>query len=290
MMRLCEAAARSLSTLVPLALLAGCGGSRPPDVQVAARVNKQEVTIHQVQHVLQRQPKLAAEFPALASRKVLDSLVEMELAAQAARAQGLDRDPDVVQAMQAAQREVLARAYQDRLAAATVAPTSDEIDRYYEAHPGLFAQRRVYTLQESLVETTDGGQVAKVQAIAEASRGVKALEEGLRAAGLRSRTRQLAQAPEEMPLALVPEMAKLEPGQSLTVPQRGAVRIFTVLQVQAAPVDRKTANEAIGSFLMAERKRRAVGEGMKSVRDAARIEYLGAFAAAPAASAATTTR
>lgn len=262
----------------------GCSGrNEQVDVQVAARVNKDEITIHQVELLLQRQPRLAASFPEHAARNVLDSLIEQELAAQAARAQGLDQDPGVVQAMQAARREVLARAFQDRLAGKATGPSSDEVDRYYEAHPALFAQRRIYTLQEFLVETAGAEQPSRVQAIANDARGVTEVEDRLRQTGLRYRTRQFAQASEDMPMGIVERMSKLEPGRSLFVPQGEVARIFSVLHVQAAPLDRRMANGAIAAYLVAERKRIAVGEGMKAVRKAAQIEYVGNFAKAASA-------
>ena len=49
------------------------------------------------------------------SGHVIETLVEQELAAQAARKAGLDGTPRVLQAMEIAKREVLARAYQDQL-------------------------------------------------------------------------------------------------------------------------------------------------------------------------------
>ena len=136
-----------------LALLTGCGGGSgsAPSGQVAATVNKREVSLHQVEYLLQRQPRLAAT-RSDAPRLALESLVEQELAAQAAREEGLESDPAFVQGMEAARRELLARFYQERLAAAASRPTSDEIDRYYDSHPALFGERRLYTLQEVVAE------------------------------------------------------------------------------------------------------------------------------------------
>ena len=86
-------------------------------------------------------------------------------------------------------------------------------------------------------------------------------------------------------MGMVESMSKLGPGRSLLVPQGEAARIFSVLHVQAAPLDRRMANEAIAAYLFAERKRIAVGEGMKIVREAAQIEYVGKFANAASAPA-----
>ncbi len=59
-------------------------------------------------------------------------MLDQELAAQGARKMGLDKEPRVVQAIEAARREVLARSYHDVLAEKTPLPASDDIDRYYD--------------------------------------------------------------------------------------------------------------------------------------------------------------
>jgi len=272
-----------------LAALAGCGASSKPssDSQVAAQVNQGEISVHQVHQVLQRQPRLLAEQPELAARKVLDSLVEQELAAQAARADGLANDPAVVQALQVAQREVLARAYQDRLATQAVGPTSDDVDRYYDANPALFSQRRLYTLQEFAVQATPA-QADAVAELARQSKGATELADALHKAGRTFQTRQYVQAAEDMPLGLLAQMAPLSVGQSLAVAQAGGARVFTLLYAQAAPVDRKLAAEAIVAHLRTERRREQVVQGMKTLRQAARVEYQGSFAQAAMAASAPT--
>lgn len=265
--------------------MSACGNDSQPgaDSQVAARVNKGDISVHQVQSVLKRQPRLLAEQPATAAGRVLDSLVEQELAAQAAQAQNLDRDPGVVQALDVARREVLARAYQERLVALVSGPSSDEIDRYYESRPELFSQRRLYTLKEFIVEA-DAGQMLRLQELAKQARTADELTALLANNNLRNRARQFVQAAEDMPLAVLGPMAKLSLGQSLVLPQKEGARVFTITQVLAAPVERRLAVDQIAAFIANERKRVVVAEGMKTLRDSAQITYQGAFAK-PAASA-----
>lgn len=258
--------------------LAGCGaGDKAPDTQVAARVNKDDISVHQVQVVLKRQPRMLAEQQETAVRMVLENLVEQELAAQAAREHGLDRDPAVVQALQVARREVLARAYQDQLASKARGPSADEIDRYYESKPALFAQRRLYTLQEFALEAS-ALQLQRLQEIVKQAKSADELAELLRNSGLRFRSRQLAQAAEDLPMVLLEPLAKMGVGQSLLLPQGTGARIFTILHAQTATVDRRLAADVITAFLVAEHKRQLVAQGMKTLRDGAKIEYHGAFA------------
>src|SRR5205814_4393602 len=115
---------------------AGCqrvGGSA--GTQLAAKVNDAEISLAQLQHVMQRQPTLGPERGDTAGRRVLEGVIDQELAAQGARKIGLDTDPRVVQAIEAAKREVLAKSFQDAVAEKAPLPSSDEIDRYYDSQP-----------------------------------------------------------------------------------------------------------------------------------------------------------
>jgi EpsD family peptidyl-prolyl cis-trans isomerase len=187
--------------------------------------------------------------------------------------------------MEAAKREVLARAYHDALADAASLPSSAEVDRYYESMPALFAQRRFYTVQDSQVEGRADELVAivpKVEAAADADQALDVLRE----AQVRVTTRRLSVSPEDVPLALVDRLAGLRDGQSLMLAQPGGARVITVLSSAPAPLAREAARPRIQAFLANERKRKAVRDGMKSLRDQATIQYRGAFAV-PAASAAS---
>ena len=277
--------------LVCAAVLAACGaGTSGGDAQIAVKVNKGEISIHQVQSILQRQPRqIAGDRTETASARVLEVLIDQELAAQAARAERLDNDPRVVQAIEAARRELLAHAFQERIGEKAAGPSSDEIDRYYDSHPQLFAQRRMYMLQEAAVDPA--ANTARVQAVVERARSAEELVAGLREAGVRHSIRLLAQAAEDLPLTLLESLSAMDEGRSVLVTAGGVARIITVLYAHKAPIDRRSSNNAIGTYLMTERRSQLVAQTMKQLRGEAKIEYMGSFArpkqAEPAASAAS---
>lgn len=277
------------ASLVLGALASGCNPqpSSSTPTQVAVKVNDDEISAHQVQVVLQRQNALLAASPDLATRKVLDSLIEQELAAQAAKQRGLDRDPQIVQAIEVAKREALARAWQDRLADTATRPSSDEVDRYYDSKPLLFAQRRSYTLQEFRVEASTEQLGALEQKLAQV-KGSGPLSDAIKASGLPHTTRQTVQPAEDLPLALLDRLATFAEGQAIVLPRPGGASVLAVLRSELAPTARNAARKSIEAYLLTERKRHMVAQGMKSLRDAARIEYVGKFAQAPSAAASAT--
>ena len=79
-------------------------------------------------------------------------MIDQELALQKAEEQKLDREPKVVQQLEAARREIVARAYAERVGDSAPKPTPDEIRKYYEQNPALFKDRRVYSIQELFIE------------------------------------------------------------------------------------------------------------------------------------------
>lgn len=273
------AAIRCAALTSAVGILGGC--DKPPplpaETQVAVRVNRSEISVHQVQAVLERQPRLVAAAGESAAPRIVELLIDQELAAQAAREQDLDADPRVIQSIQASSREALARAYHDRVGAGVSAPNSDEIDRYYASQPALFAKRRLYILQETAVEAADAQMETLRQAVQQ-TRSAEELAKVLGDAGLKHNSRMLAEAAEDLPLMLLEPLAELEVGRSAFFPRQGGARIFTVVDAHAAPVDRRTATEAIANYLVAERRRQAVAEATQRLRKDATLEYQGAFA------------
>src|SRR5919201_4014082 len=97
--------------LLALGVAGGCG--KQPEskkaTQVAAKVNADEITVHQVNRVLARSQNLAPELAEQAKREILDKLIDQTLARQQALKKKLDRSPGVMQAVEAARSEILAR-------------------------------------------------------------------------------------------------------------------------------------------------------------------------------------
>src|SRR5690606_9495843 len=161
-------------------------------------VNKAEITVHQINFVLQQQRGITPEQADAAGAQVLQRLVDQELAVQQAGELRLDRDPRVLQMLEAARREVLARAYAERVGEAATPPTADDVQAYYAANPALFARRRVYSLQELAIEATPE-QVQQLRAKVGELRSVDAIVAYLRGASIRFTASQAVRPAEQLP-------------------------------------------------------------------------------------------
>jgi EpsD family peptidyl-prolyl cis-trans isomerase len=266
------------------ALLAACGASGDkPATQTAARVNKEEITVHQINNVLAAQRGLRPEQAESAGRQVLERLIDQELALQKAAEQKIDRDPRVVQQIEAARRDIVARAYTEKLAEGAPKPSAAEIQKYYDEHPALFAQRRIYQLQE-IVVAADPSQVESLQAQARKARNANEFVEVLKAQNVKYAATQALRAAEQIPLQALPALAELKDGQAMMTPTPTGVTLLFLAASKAEPVDLERATPAISNYLLNERKRKVVADDLKALRAAATVQYVGKYAEnAPAA-------
>lgn len=280
-----------LAAVATAVLLVACGGDKGDKAsQTAAKVNKEEITVHQINFVLQRQPGLKPEQAEAAGRQVLERLIDQELAVQKAQEQKLDRDPRVVQQIEAAKREIIACAYAERLGEAVAKPANDEIARYYADKPALFKDRRIYSLQELSIEAKPE-QFEAIRAKLSSSKTIAEFVEFLKGNGLHFAGNQAVRAAEQLPLASLDNIAKMKDGDSVLSPNPTGLTVLYLVGSRAQPVDEAQARPAIEAFLLNQRRAEAVQKDLKALRDSSKIEYVGKFAqpaTAPASAPAVT--
>lgn len=266
------------------ALLAGCGGSKEGGAtQVAAKVNDKELTVHQINFVLQQNPQMAAAAGNDAPRQVLERLIDQEVTLQQGLDQKLDRDPGVVSAIEAAKRDIIARAYMDRVLAKLPAPTPQEVQAYFDGKPELFSQRQIYNVTEIQL-ALPADQVPELQALLQSGKPAEAIVQWAQAKSLRSALNHVTRAAEALPLTLLPQLAKVPPGQGLMQMEGDIARVLYVDSRRPEPVSLDQARNPIQAAIANERRRQAVQDEIQRLRGAAKVVYEGAFAAsAPAA-------
>lgn len=261
----------------------GCGDRRaPPASQVAARVNKSEISVHQVNYALQRIPGAPGNPTDAVLKPLVDRLVTQQLAVDRAEELKLDLVPEVQQALQEARRDVLARAYFDRLTAGLPKPEGAEIAAFYDKRPELFAQRRIYTFQEIDVAASGPEIEALKKRLGETS--VSAFAAYLRSSGVRHSSRLLNEPAENLALDLISRLAAMNEGQSIYLTRPNGLKVLVLIAAQPAPVSLIDATPAIKRFLANERGRAAVEQDLNAMRAAAKVEYFGRFVQVMAAS------
>ncbi len=278
-----------ISALIVVSL-AACGddkaGAKAAATQVAAKVNGAEISVHQINGMLTKATGVTNENAPRARKEILDRLVDQQLAVEQAMAKKLDRNPDVLLNIEAARREILARSYLEQIAAAQPKATDEEIKRYYDEHPDLFSKRRIYNIQELDIPKNAGSQ-DQLREYVSSGKSLEEIANWLKSKNIPARANAGTRPAEQLPIELLPQLANIKDGQTALIEGPQMLYVMRVPASQSAPVDEITAKPRIQQFLQNQRNGKAVGEEMKKLKDAAKIEYVGDFATLAAAPAST---
>jgi len=270
--------------LIVVAITSGCGNKEETAekakaaTQVAAKVNAEEITVHQVNNILARTPNVKPEAAVDAKREILNRLIDQELARQEAIQNKLDRSPNVMQAIQAARSEILARAYLERIASAQTKPSAAEIKQYYTEYPELFAQRRIFSIEEILVQQKAGLTAGLREQVAKA-RSLQDVAGWLKSQDVKFTANRGVRGAEQIPREILPKLQEKKDGSiQMFGAGDGPFQVIRVVASKPAPVDEATATPPIQQFLFNRRSSEEVAKEMKRLKDKAAIAYVGEFA------------
>ena len=271
--------------LVALFLATGCDKKDDTRVstQVAARVNADEITVHQVNDVLARSPNITPEVAAQAKREILDRLIDQQLAKQKAIENKLDRSPKVMRNIEAARSEILARAFQEHVAATLTKPAPVEVHEYYKQHPELFAQRKVFNLEE-LAFVANGEIATRLREHLSKAQSLQEIADWLQSQGVKFAANRGVRAAEQISLEMLPKVQAMKEGEIQLFESDGArFQVIRLMASTAAPLDEASVAPRIQQFLSNQLSSEALAKEMKKVREQAKIEYLGEFVGGAAA-------
>jgi EpsD family peptidyl-prolyl cis-trans isomerase len=274
-----------LVALTAIALLiSGCEKPTPATKsEMVASVGDEKITQAELDLALARLGELSEAQTAEARGKLLQALIDQRLIAQAAQKAGLDKDPVVEIAMANASRQVLAEAYAERTFKDVAKPSDTEIAEYYEQHPELFSQRRIYRIQELDLQV-DASRMADVEAKLKSSHSLGDFVNWVKEQGIEGKTAVAVKPAEQIPAALLARLSQMADGQVALLPGRpGHVVIQQLQESQLQPVTLDQARNAIERALTTQKRKELMEADLKKLREAAKIEYATGYA--PAAEA-----
>ncbi len=256
-------------------VLAGCSKQETTSSAIAS-VNGTSITSAQLDLALSRLNLSAQNLTPQAKSQVVQALVDQQLLVQKAIAQKLDQDPAVQQLLEAARNQVLSQAYLQHAGQAAAKPSEADISAYYNQHPELFSQRRIYNLQE-LAVAAPKDRIAELNSRLETSHDLGEFVSWLRSQNIPFRTGNEVKAAEQLPMNIVPRMQTMQEGQLLALPSANGITVLQIAAIQSAPITLDKAHPLIERYLTATKQRDVATADIKKLRDAAKIEYMGEF-------------
>lgn len=249
--------------------LSGCDKRLKDSGQVLARVNGEEISVHQVNFALQyaRQRNTGAN----ASEAVLDTMISRQLAVQEAISLGLDRNPDVMMRLQEARLETLASAYAAEVARKMPPIRDDAVASFYREQPALFAQRRIYRLREITVPADNASYKIIKDELAKSPPSNKTLT-WLRQQPGRLTDQTSVRPSNELPLDVAARLLNTEPGKWLLFESPAGLLLYEVQSFEPSPMSWTAAAPQIRENLNRQAERELFNKTIAQLRDKAKIE------------------
>lgn len=245
--------------------------------QVLAKVNDAEITVHQLNFVLAQAPNASPE----QKQQILDQLIDQELLVEKAAELKLDREPNIVQAIEASKRQILAQAAAERVIGKPAEPSKVAVDEFYAKNPGLFADRKTYDfVMFALPKASYSEAIAAQLNTATTAMQVKAVLDG---AGIKFETNESTRAAEQLPMGMLPKFVAMNQGDILAMAEGEKMVLLQLKASHPAPVSPADAEPMIKRYLSTSDAQTNAKNKIKALQTAAKIEYLQKFASAPVA-------
>jgi len=246
--------------------------------KIVATVGGELITENELNQALSRLGARNEGEAAEVRSRVLEALIDQRLVAEAAKSTGLDKQPDVVRALQQVQRQVLFDAYMERIYKDMPKPTDAEIKDYYSLHPELFSARKLYRIQEIELRMPST-RLAEVEARLKKDRNLTDFSDWLKAQEIESKSGVGVKPAEQLPGVLLAQIKDMKDGQ-VTVLATGpeSISVLQVLGSQAQPVTLEQARAAIERVVQSTKRKTLLGTELNKLRSQGKIEYTSGFA------------
>ncbi|CAN7493916.1 EpsD family peptidyl-prolyl cis-trans isomerase [Pseudoduganella sp. LjRoot289] len=280
-------AAGVLALLAALSLTA-CGEKAKKNGQALASVNGEEITVLQLNEEMQRAGVQSAQQEA-ARKQLLEGLIDRQLLQNEATKDKLERDPQVMQAIERAKAMIVAQAYMQKRIGSQARPAKGEVEQYYAQHPEFFANRKQFDMRQLVLATKDVNDQLKAQLDT-----VKSLDDAaawLDQHQIKFARAQLTRTSTDLPPELGARLAAMPKGQLFIIREGDRSMLIQIAEIKDSPLSLDAATAQIEQFLFNKKNKEAAEAEVKRLRSTAKIEYFNKAApgAAPAAGPAAAT-
>lgn len=251
------------------------------ETQVVAKVNGDEISVHQINYQLGRvtqnsRVQLTEAQGKQAAEQILARLVDQQLLKQQAIEAKLDRDPRVLQAIEASKNEILAQAYLEREMQSASKPSVSDVDTFFSEHPELFAERRVFRLQELVVDVSKDKH-EEIRNSLKTINGINEIANWLKTKNYAFNANSNVKAAEQLPMEILKKVQLLKDGEFIVISTDRALNILHLAASQSVPISRDKATSIIEQYFLNQAKTDIAKKELAELNKNAKIEFIGAF-------------
>lgn len=258
---------------ISLACLTACHGGEQKSGQTLVRVNGDEITVHQLNDELEHTPMAdkSAEAQDAQRKQLLDALIDRQLLVNAAVHEKLDRDPNVMQAIDRAKSQVLAQAYLQSRMEGVDKPTKADVDAYFHDHPEFFAQRKLYEVKQVIIDAKDF--TPELSAAIDSAKSMDDVIAWLDTHKINSAKSESIRPSADLPPQILSKMQGHAEPQLFVLNEGGKSLLVSTAYLKDNPVTLQMAEPEIMRFLINKKNQEAGEAELKRLRSLAKLEY-----------------
>ena len=266
---------RSATALGVMALLAAlsltaCGEKAKKNGQALASVNGEEITVLQLNEEMQRAGVQSAQQDA-ARKQLLEGLIDRQLLQNEATKDKLERDPQVMQAIERAKAMIVAQAYMQKRIGSQARPAKGEVEQYYQQHPEFFANRKQFDMRQLVLATKDVNDQLKAQL--DSAKSLDEAAEWLDQHQVKFVRAQLTRTSTDLPPELGARLAAMPKGQLFIIREGDRSMLIQISEIKDSPLGIDAATAQIEQLLFNKKNKEAAEAEIKRLRSTAKIEY-----------------
>ena len=251
------------------------GCTRKAEGQTVAVVNGEEITVPDLNFALNSAKVPEGMDKTAARSQVLQQLVDRRLLVEQARKEGIDKTPDFVNRERRADEDLLISLLAARRLNTTQLPSDREVQAFIASHPGVFANREIWTLDQVLYTApTDKDVLADV---------VKAHDLGAVVTVLQQHNIRFTRQSNHLDTAIVPpelynRISALPAGEPFVVPVGNRSVASAIISREPRPVAGDQAKPAAVAMMRKSETAKSLEGLLKSLRGSAKIDYQPGYA------------
>lgn len=272
----------SLTAVAAAALLAGC--EKQAEGQVVAVVNGDEITLQELNAELGNTdlPEGAAKDEI--RNQALDNIINRRLLAGVAREQGIDDSPEFIVRRRQLEEALLVRMLAQRTARPMKQPTSEEVNKFIEENPQMFAKREIFLLDQIRFPTPATQDYLKA---IEPARTMAEVVTALNRLGIRFERGNTQADTASMPLELFERIGAIGSREPFVIPGPTTVSVSMLVSRRPAPLPENQVTPAATAMIQRRNLANELNAMIESAKAEAGIDYQEGFAPPKAASTAS---
>lgn len=267
---------RAAGVLVLLGAIGACNEQEKTDSKVLVTVNGDDITARQLDAELwsaAADNADAARQPAV-RRQALEALIDRQVLLDEARRNKIDRDPKVIQIVDRLKTQAIVQAYLESKASNLANASRQEIDAYFDAHPELFAQRKVFDVTQLTVAARDFGPSLK--AVMDQARSLDQVALWLERNHIDYVKTQRSYTSADLPPEMAGKLRGLQRNSLFVMQDKGGGHdeLCVLTDLRSSPVTKQAATAQIERYLLNRKMQEAAASEVARLRASAKLVYV----------------